>query len=62
MSTTFKDQGTYVLVPNIYPEIRQCAVVISKSDRRTEAHAFLDWLRSSEIQAELPKLGLDPVQ
>jgi molybdate transport system substrate-binding protein len=62
MSTNFKEQGTYVLVPAIYPEIRQCAVILAKSDRRTEAHAFLDWLRSPDIQAELPKLGLDPVQ
>ena len=62
MSTAFKEQGTYVLVPDVYPDIRQCAVVMSKSDRRTEAHAFLDWLLTSEIQAELPKLGLDPVR
>lgn len=62
MSTTFKEQGTYVLVPDVYPAIRQCAVIIAKSDRRTEAHAFLDWLLTTEIQAELPKLGLDPVR
>jgi molybdate transport system substrate-binding protein len=62
MSTAFKEQGTYVLVPDVYPEIRQCAVVISKSDRRTEAHAFLDWLLTSEIQSDLPKVGLDPVR
>jgi molybdate transport system substrate-binding protein len=62
MSPGFRDQGTYVLVPDVYPEIRQCAVVMAKSDRRTEAHAFLDWFRSPEIQSELPKLGLNPVQ
>jgi molybdate transport system substrate-binding protein len=62
MSPNFKEQGTYVLVPNIYPEIRQCAVIIAKSDRRTEAHAFLDWLLTSEIQSDLPKVGLDPVR
>lgn len=62
MSEHFKQLGTYVLVPNVYPEIRQCGVVLAKSPRRTEAHAFFDWLRSPEIQAELPKLGLNAVQ
>jgi molybdate transport system substrate-binding protein len=62
MSNGFRDQGTYVLVPNIYPPIRQCAVVMSKSDRRNEAHAFLDWLLTTEVQADLPKLGLTPVR
>lgn len=62
MSNGFRDEGSYVLVPNIYPEIRQCAVILSKSDRRTEAHAFLDWLLTTEIQADLPKVGLTPVR
>jgi len=62
MSEHFKQLGSYVLVPEVYPEIRQCAVVLAKSDRRTEAHAFLDWLLSPEIQSQLPKLGLKPVQ
>lgn len=61
-SEHFKQLGSYVLVPNVYPEIRQCAVVLAKSEHRTEAHAFLDWLLSSEIQAQLPKLGLNPVR
>ncbi len=61
-SEHFKQLGTYVLVPNVYPEIRQCAVVLAKSPRRTEAHAFLDWLLSPQIQSELPKLGLNPVR
>ena len=62
MSDHFKQLGTYVLVPDVYPEIRQCGVVLLKSSHRTEAHAFLDWLLSEPIQSELPKLGLKPVQ
>ena len=62
MSEHFKQLGTYVLVPDVYPEIRQCAVVLAKSPRRTETHAFLDWLLTPEIQSELPKLGLNPVR
>jgi len=62
MSEHFKQLGSYVLVPDVYPEIRQCAVVLAKSPRRTEAHAFLDWLLSSDIQSQLPKLGLSAVR
>ena len=62
MSDQFSKSGTYVLVPNVYPEIRQCGVVLAKSEHRTEAHAFFDWLLSSEIQGDLPKLGLKPAQ
>lgn len=55
--------GTFVRVPReTYPEIRQCAVVMKKSEHRGDAHAFLDWLRSPAIQQSLPKVGLDPAQ
>lgn len=62
MSEQFSKFGSYVLVPNVYPEIRQCGVVLANSEHRTEAHAFLDWLLSDEIQADLPKVGLNPVR
>lgn len=62
MSDHFKDAGTYVLVPTVYPEIRQCAVVLAASPRRAEAHAFLDWLTSATIQENLPKLGLGAIR
>jgi molybdate transport system substrate-binding protein len=62
MSEKFKSTGSYVLVPKVYPEIRQCAVVLVKSEHRAEAHAFLAWLLSSPVQSSLPKLGLAPVQ
>ncbi|MEO6981601.1 MAG: molybdate ABC transporter substrate-binding protein [Edaphobacter sp.] len=58
----FKEIGSYVLVPTIYPEIRQCAVVMAKSDRRAEAHAFLDWLLTPAVQGSLKALGLRAVQ
>lgn len=54
--------GTYVPVPTVYPEIRQCAVVLRASDKRAEAHAFLDWLRSPAIQENLRTYGLRPVR
>ena len=61
-SEHFKQIGSYVLVPESqYPEIRQCAVVLSKG-HSAEATIFLDWLLSPEIQAQLPNVGLEPVR
>jgi len=34
--------------------------VMRNSSRRAEAHAFLDWLRSPQIQQNLSKYGLEP--
>jgi molybdate transport system substrate-binding protein len=59
----FKEIGTYVLVPTSqYPAILQYAVVLKNSNRRAEAHAFLDWLLSSPVQGNLPNLGLGAVK
>ncbi len=58
----FKQIGSFIRMPQVaYPEIRQCAVVMKSASHRAEAHAFLDWLRSPPIQANLPKYGLDPI-
>jgi molybdate transport system substrate-binding protein len=62
-SQRFKDAGSYVLVPTqTYTSIRQCAVVMAKSDRKAIAHAFLDWLLSSPVQERLPQMGLGSVR
>jgi molybdate transport system substrate-binding protein len=58
----FRDIGTYVLVPTVYPVMRQCAVVMAKSEHRAEAHAFLDWLLTPAVQGNMSKLGLAAVQ
>lgn len=61
-SPHYREIGAFVLVPESqYPEIRQTAVVLARSHRRAEAHAFLDWLLSSEVQDKLPDVGLEPV-
>ena len=62
MSEHFSQIGTYVHVPTVYPEIRQCGIVLQNSPHRAEAHAFLDWLTSDPIQRTLPKLGLGPIR
>jgi molybdate transport system substrate-binding protein len=58
----FKEIGTYVLVPKVYPEIHQCAVVIGRSDRRPQAQAFLNWLLTPRVQGSLSGFGLAAVQ
>ena len=59
----FRQAGSYVLVhTSQYPAIRQCAVILSKSTHKPEAHAFLTWLLSPPIQESLPKFGLSPAQ
>jgi molybdate transport system substrate-binding protein len=62
-SEHFQQIGSFIRIPqSAYPEIRQCAVVMRNSQRRTEAHAFLDWLRSPAIQENLTRHGLEPVR
>ncbi|MDP9050345.1 MAG: molybdate ABC transporter substrate-binding protein [Acidobacteriota bacterium] len=57
-----KEVGSFVRMPLVtYPPIRQCAVVMKKSEHRADAHAFLDWLLSRPIQRNLTQYGLDPI-
>lgn len=59
----FQQIGSFVRIPQTaYPEIRQCAVILRNSAHRAEAHAFLDWLKSSAVQENLAKHGLEPAQ
>ena len=61
-SQHYRDIGTYVVVPELYPKIRQCAVIMKASPRRAEAHAFMEWLLSSEIQGQMQNVGLKSVR
>jgi molybdate transport system substrate-binding protein len=59
----FQAEGSLVRLPrSSYSPILQCAVVMKNSDRRAEAHAFLDWLLKPEVQASLAPMGLEPVR
>lgn len=54
--------GSFVVVPQrLYPAIEQGAVVLAKSGGRENAQRFLDFLRSPEMQEQLEKGGLMPV-
>lgn len=56
-----KDAGTYVLVPLVaYPAIVQYGVVMKNAGHRAEGEAFLDFVRSEEVQEKLQDFGLDP--
>jgi molybdate transport system substrate-binding protein len=61
-SPGYKDIGQYTLVPLIYPEIRQCAVVIKGSTNNADAHKFLDWLLTEKVQDHLADFGLSRVR
>ena len=61
-SQQYASNGSYVLVPDVYPEIRQCAVVLKRPGHTQEAHQFLDWILSSEVQSKLADMGLKAVQ
>ena len=52
--------GAYVLVPFIYPKIRQCGVVVKNSHNLPETQKFLQWLTSPKVQDNLQRFGLDP--
>jgi molybdate transport system substrate-binding protein len=58
----FRELGTFVHFPAVYPAIRQCAVILKTSSHQPEARDFLRWLTSPEVQQNLPKFGLDAAQ
>ncbi len=60
-SPQMKAVGTYVRVPEVYPKIRQCAVVLKRSPDPEAAKAFLTWLTSPDVQGHLKDFGLTEV-
>ena len=61
-SQHYREMGQYAVVPKVYPEIHQSGVVLKASKKQAEAHAFMTWLLSSEIQSNLHNIGLEAVQ
>ena len=61
-SEHFKQVGSYIPLPSVtYPPLVQYGVVLQSSPDRSDAHAFMDWLRSGTVQSNLPKFGLTPI-
>ena len=60
-SPHFVEVGTYVRLPNVYPPIQQCGVVLKASKNQSMALDFLRWLTSAEVQAKLRTMGLDSI-
>jgi len=61
-SKAYKDAGSYVAVPRVYPEIRQSGVILTTSKNQQDAAAFLRWLTSAPVQRSLTVFGLDPAK
>lgn len=59
-SPHFRESGTLVRLPKVYPEIRQCGVVLAGSPNASAAQTFLRWLTSPAEQSQLTQLGLKP--
>jgi molybdate transport system substrate-binding protein len=57
-----KQVGVFNRVPKVYPEMRQCGVVVKSSPNLAEARKFMTWLTSPKVQESLPRFGLDPAQ
>ena len=61
-SPLYRQTGSFVRFPDVYPTIRQCGVVLRSSSQGALAADFLRWLISSPVQSKLPAMGLEPPQ
>jgi molybdate transport system substrate-binding protein len=61
-SPQLKEVGEYILVPFIYPPLRQCAVVMKSAANKEGAEDFLKWMTSQEVQTHLKEFGLRAVE
>jgi molybdate transport system substrate-binding protein len=59
-SKPYREAGSFIPIPKVYPEIRQSGVVLTASKNQVAAKAFLQWLTSAPIQKSLTTFGLDP--
>jgi len=58
MAPAMQGKGKYWIVPaDAYPPLDQGVVLISRSPHRSEAAAFLDYVKSREVAAELRRYG-----
>ncbi len=56
----FQELGVYERVPDVYPVLQQCGVVLKGSPHKADALAFKAWLLSLPVQNRLHSFGLSP--
>ena len=61
-SPKYREAGSFIRIPAVYPRIQQCGVALSRSTNPQSAEAFLRWLTSDGTQNELSQFGLDPAR
>jgi molybdate transport system substrate-binding protein len=61
-SAHFRETGTAVQVPDVYPPIRQAGVALRSARNPAAAQAFLAWLESRAGQDVIARLGLEPAK
>lgn len=62
-SEPLRASGSFLrLPPTFYPAIQQCGTVLKNARQLDGARQFLQWLTSTNVQATLPSLGLDPAR
>jgi molybdate transport system substrate-binding protein len=63
LTPSLSADGSYFVIPgDLYPPIKQGAVIVSNSKQRAAVHKLLDFLLSPAVQAEFAKSGLTPVK
>ena len=60
-SKAMAEVGNYIRVPTVYPEILQYGVVMKNGPNRAGGEAFLEFIRSREVQDKLHDFGLEAV-
>ncbi len=63
LTPRLKADGTFFIIPrNLYPALRQAAVVLKGSSNRAAAQRLLDFVLSAPIQRQLKQSGLTPAR
>jgi molybdate transport system substrate-binding protein len=60
LSPNMKDKGRYAVVPaSDYPPIEQACVIVKASQKKSEAKAFLDFVKSAPARELLKRYGFE---
>jgi molybdate transport system substrate-binding protein len=63
LAPAMKGRGEYFVVPqDLYPPLRQAAVIVRNAQHKDLARSFLQFVKSSEITAVLQRYGFSPAE